>query len=79
MWGIPSVPAVPYGGSVLVMWDYGTPAPPTTNTPNRAGNDPHGLGAANPLLIQQVDAFLRPNGVFIDVCSGGPCVSTGGA
>jgi hypothetical protein len=78
MWGIPSVPAVPYGGSVLVMWDYGTPAPPTTNTPNRAGNDPHGLGSANPLLIQQVDAFLRANGTFVDVCGGGPCVSTGG-
>jgi hypothetical protein len=79
MWDIPSVPGTPYGGSVLVMWDYGTPAPPTTNTPNRAGHDPHGLGAANPILIQQVDAFLRTNGAFVDVCNGGPCISTGGA
>jgi hypothetical protein len=79
MWNIPSVPATPFGGSVLLMWDYGTPAPPTTNTPNRAGNDPHGLGAANPLLFAQVDAFLRTDGAFVDVCGGGPCVSTGGA
>jgi hypothetical protein len=58
---------------VLVMWDYGTPAPPTTNTPNRAGTDPHGLGAANPRLTEQVDAFLRTGGTFVDVCNGGPC------
>jgi hypothetical protein len=57
---------------VLVEWDYGTPAPPPTNTPNRAGIDPHGLGAGNPVLTQQVASFLG-NGLFVDVCNGGPC------
>ena len=27
-WGIDPVPSTPYRGSVLVMWDYGTPRPP---------------------------------------------------
>lgn len=73
MWGIPALPDWPYPGSILVMWDYGTPAAPTTNTPNRAGTDPHGLGAGNPKVAQQVDGYLKTGGWFFDVC-GGPCV-----
>jgi hypothetical protein len=73
MWDIPAIPSTPFSGSVLIMWDYGTPAPPITNTPNRAGSDPHGAGGGNPLLLQQVNSFLRTNGTFIDVCNNGPC------
>ena len=73
MWDIPAIPSTPFSGSVLVEWDYGTPAPPITNTPNRAGSDPHGAGAANPKLLEQVNAFLRTNGTFVDVCDNGPC------
>ena len=47
MWGIPAIPSTPYSGSALVQWDYGTPAPPITNTPNRAGT-PARRGSANP-------------------------------
>jgi hypothetical protein len=72
MWDIPAIPSTPFAGNVLVEWDYGTPAPPPTNTPNRAGIDPHGLGAGNPVLTQQVASFLG-NGLFVDVCNGGPC------
>ncbi len=73
MWGIPAIPSTPYAGSALVEWDYGTPAPPITNTPNRAGSDPHGAGSANPGNLQEADQFLRTSGTFVDVCNGGPC------
>jgi len=74
-WGIEPVPSVPYRGSVLVMWDYGTPRPPLTNTPPSGpqyGEDPHGMGHDNPGVAAEALAFLR-DGVFIDVCDGGPC------
>lgn len=81
MWGITPLTAsqLPYRGSVLVLWDYGTPAPPTTNLPPSGaqyGTDPHGLGALEPRVGQQVAAFL--NGSFVDVCNGGPCQSNAG-
>jgi hypothetical protein len=73
MWGIPAIPSTPFAGSALVQWDYGTPAPPITNTPNRAGSDPHGAGSANPGVLEEANQFLRTNGAFVDVCNGGPC------
>lgn len=73
MWDIPAISSVPFTGSVLVEWDYGTPAPPITNTPNRGGSDPHGAGAANVNVLEQVNQFLRTNGTFVDVCTAGPC------
>jgi hypothetical protein len=74
MWDIPRIGAFPYTGSALVEWDYGTPAPPIVNLPNRAGQDPHGLGGREPRLGLQVAYFLE--GVLIDACGGGPCVSS---
>ncbi|MGZ4756441.1 MAG: hypothetical protein ACXWA9_16155, partial [Acidimicrobiia bacterium] len=50
-WGIAAVPSIPYRGSVLVMWDYGTPRPPLSNTAPEGpqyGQDPHGFGHDNP-------------------------------
>jgi hypothetical protein len=75
-WDIPAVPSFPFKGSALVMWDFGTPAPPTANLPNRAGQDPHGLGRNNPDVIRMVANFLKPDGALIDVCGGQPCHST---
>jgi hypothetical protein len=78
-WGIPAVPAVPFGGSVLVIWDFGNPHPPIENVPPREpeyGEDPHGKGRNEPRVLQQVSEFLRSGGAFIDVCSG-PCISSG--
>lgn len=72
------VPHTPYVGSVLVVWDFGTPAPPTENVPPRPpayGEDPHGKGAAEPRVAQQVSDFLQQNGFFADRCGGGPCQS----
>ena len=77
-YGIEPVPSLPYTGSVLVVWDYGTPAPPLGNLPPRSplyGNDPHGAGAGEPRVAQQVDDFLRVDGFFADHCAGGPCTS----
>lgn len=81
MWGITPLTAaqLPYAGSVLVLWDYGTPAPPTTDLPpsgSQYGTDPHGLGSLEPRVGQQVAAFF--NGGFVDVCNGGPCQSNVG-
>lgn len=81
MWGITPLPAnaLPYTGSVLVLWDYGTPAPPTQNLPpsgSQYGSDPHGFGALEPRVGQQVANFFA--GSFTDVCGGGPCQSSVG-
>ncbi len=75
-WGLRAVPFTPYRGSVLVMWDYGTPRPPLTNTPPAGpqyGADPHGMGHDNPGVAQEALAFLQTDGAFVDVCNGGPC------
>ena len=74
MWGIERIGSFPYSGSALVEWDFDTPAPPKTNTVPRGGTDPHGLGGGEPRLGLQVAYFFE--GVFIDVCGGGPCVSS---
>jgi hypothetical protein len=72
--GIPRIESYPYGGSALVVWDTGVPAPPTTNTPPREGQDPHGAPRASPAARRQKSEFLRVGGGVIDVCAGLPCV-----
>ncbi len=77
-WDIPAITTNPFTGSVLVMWDYGTPPPPLGNLPPRSpeyGADPHGKGGAEPRVAQQVSDFLRIDGFFGDVCLGLPCTS----
>ena len=78
LWGIPPVPTDPYGGSVLVVWDFGNPAPPVANVPPRPpefGEDPHGKGGDEPRVLRQASEFLRTDGAFVDTCGGGPCQS----
>jgi hypothetical protein len=75
-WGLPSVPHTPFDGSVLVMWDFGGPAPPRENVPPTGTTpDPHGGPSAEPRTWQPWSAFMHPDGAFIDVCGGGPCLS----
>jgi hypothetical protein len=77
-WNIDPIPSSPYDGSVLVMWDYGTPAPPIENTPPRPpeyGKDPHGAGHNEPRVGELAARFLQADGAFVDVCSGDPCRS----
>ena len=73
--GIPAIPSFPFDGSALVVWDSGTPTPPTTNTPNAAGSDPHGRPRSTASARLQKSEFLKPNGRVVDVCSGAPCLA----
>jgi hypothetical protein len=73
---IPSLGKFPFGGSAIVMWDSGTPAPPITNTPNRGGDDPHSHPRSTPAARDQKSEFLKIDGRVIDVCGGAPCHST---
>jgi hypothetical protein len=76
LWGIPPVPSNPFDGSVLELWDFGTPAPPTASVPPESpqyGTDPHGAPRNVPVIGDQLSAFLQPDGTFIDVCGTDPC------
>jgi hypothetical protein len=77
-WGIEPIPGYPYDGSAFVMWDSGTPAPPTANVPPRPpeyGADPHGDPRSTPAARAQKSAFLAAGGAVVDVCGGGPCLT----
>jgi hypothetical protein len=76
--GIEPIRAYPYTGSAIVYWDSGpgvVGAPPLTNTPNRAGKDPHEHPRRTPAARAQKSAFLRPGGTVVDMCGGAPCVA----
>jgi hypothetical protein len=62
-------------GSGIVVWDSGSPVPPITNTPPRAGCDSHEDPRATPANREQKSRFLAPNGVIADVCGGKPCIA----
>jgi hypothetical protein len=70
---IPPIGRFPFKGSAIVMWDSGTPAPPITNTPNRAGDDPHDNVRATPAARVQKSEFLKLKGRVVNVCGGAPC------
>jgi hypothetical protein len=70
---IPPIRRFPSKGSAIVFWDSGTPAPPITNTPNRAGDDPHDNVRATPAARVQKSEFLKIDGRVVDVCGGMPC------
>ncbi len=72
-WGIDTTRRLPdRRGSYLVVWDFGTPAPPLENVPNRAGTDPHGQGRDQLEVLTVASTFLE-QGVLVDTCAGGPC------
>ena len=81
---IPSIGSFPFGGSAIVFWDTGpirtvgtetegTNAPPSTNTPNRSGDDPHENPRATQSARVQKSEFLKVGGGVVDVCGGRPC------
>jgi hypothetical protein len=73
VWNVPAVPTSPFRGSVLEIWDFGTPAPPVESLPNRAGDDPHGAARNVAAVRDQVSAFLKVGGAFVNVCGAQPC------
>jgi len=77
-WGIPALDYSAQGNAAVVVWDFGTPHPPTVNLPPSEpeyGQDPHGAGSDEPLVLQQALTFLL-TGEVTDVCNAAPCVST---
>lgn len=75
-WGINPIESYPFDGSALVMWDYGTPAPPTgpvAPTQPEFGLDPHGAGSDEALVLVQSLGYLL-GGQLQNVCGDGPCV-----
>ena len=75
-WGIPTVPSYPWTGSAFVYWDSGSDTPPNGNVPPTAATvrgDPHSDPRETKAARDQKAAFLATDGVFVDVCGGGPC------
>jgi hypothetical protein len=61
----------------LVLWDYGTPTPPTDNLApdgSEFGSDPHGFGRGNTSLLDQITTFLT-TGVIPNECGAAACQS----
>jgi hypothetical protein len=67
------VPAYPWGGSAYFLWDTGSPSSPVTNTPPRAGHDPHDDTPNIPAVRALKDQFWHPGGPITDVCGGAAC------
>jgi hypothetical protein len=72
--GLPAIPSLPFDGSALVVWDSGTPTPPTNNVPPRDGFDSHEHPRNDPDARIQKSHFLSPTSRVVDVCEGAPCL-----
>jgi len=75
LWGIEEIEGSSFDGSAIVVWDSGTPAPPTGNVPPRDGADPHGFPRASKEAREQKSEFLKRDGRVVDVCHGRPCTA----
>ena len=76
--GIEPLPDGPWPGSALIIWDSGTPTPPTGIVPPRPpefGGDPHETPRCSPAARIQKSEFLTTDGAVIDVCNGAPCLA----
>ena len=76
LWGIKPL-TYPLFSPALVIWDYGTPAPPIGPEPPSDplyGRDPHGAGSDEPLVLLQAWGFLFAES--LTSCGEGPCIGT---
>jgi hypothetical protein len=76
-WGIEPLDYAAVPQASLIMWDFGTPAPPTVNLPPtdpEYGRDPHGAASAEPRVLTQAVTFLL-TGTLSDACGGAACTS----
>jgi len=78
-WGIDPLPDGPWDGSAMIVWDSGTPTPPTVELPPEPsslyGNDPHETPRRQPAAQCQKSKFLRDAGVVVNVCGNAPCLA----
>ena len=76
-YGIPAFSSLPARGSALVIWDSGSPVPPTTDTPPTTGQDPH-EHPRNTLANRQMKSyFLSLDSQVVDTCGPHPCYANG--
>jgi hypothetical protein len=78
---IEPLPDAPWDGSAIILWDSGTPTPPTGIEPPREplyGEDPHETPRCMPAARVQKSEFLMSDGAIVDVCGGAPCVAIDG-
>ncbi|MEM6293863.1 MAG: hypothetical protein AAGA54_21485 [Myxococcota bacterium] len=71
IWGLETVDG-PIEGSAYVEYDFGLPADPVDNTPQRACEDPHSKLRRLDEARQQLDTFFR-DGVIENTCADGVC------
>ena len=72
-WGLECVEDGDADASVLVIWDSGTPAPPTVNIAPTEGADSHEDPRRMATAQTQKSAWLQPDGRFAEVCGADPC------
>jgi hypothetical protein len=91
LWNVPAISTYPFAGSAAIYGDIGpvrpnpspppttigVPPPPFTNTPNRAGEDPHGAPRGAPMALNLISDFLKPTGMVTNVCGSSPCYAGG--
>ncbi|HXA42400.1 MAG TPA: hypothetical protein VNV65_05730 [Candidatus Solibacter sp.] len=82
-WNIPVIQAFPYDGSAITLFDTGpvrtvppgahngTDPPPTSDVPNRSGDDPHEAPRRAPWGQVQKNNFLQVGGVVTNPQPGG--------
>jgi hypothetical protein len=76
-WGIDAFSTFPSPGSAIVMWDSGSPTPPTANTPPRAGVDPHSHPRSTAIARTMMSTFLQPGGQVTNTCGLSACYANG--
>jgi hypothetical protein len=76
-WGLEPLDYAALPRAALIMWDFGTPAPPSLNLPPSEpeyGRDPHGAASGEPRVLTQAVTFLL-TGALTDACGGAACTS----
>lgn len=71
IWGLETQTG-PIAGSAYVEYEFGLPADPVVNTPQRACEDPHGEVRRLDEAREQMDTFFR-TGSIENTCDGGNC------
>ncbi len=72
---IAAIPAYPFAGSAMIIWDSGADTPPITNTPPTTGADPHSDPRNDVDARQQKSDFLQTGGMVTNQCAALPCTA----